>query len=103
MPGVVCLAQDRINLCQPLTDGWPGRLYCLNDCYLDLNFLAIDHAEVFVEFDRFAVDFAMQGLRQDSSSCSSSDLVLRCRFFCSASSSLPRRTQIRGGRKLGRD
>src|SRR5208337_3990762 len=51
MPGVVSLAQDRINLCQPLADGRPGPLCCLNDCYLDLYLLAVNDAEIFVEFD----------------------------------------------------
>jgi hypothetical protein len=72
MPGVVSLAQDRINLCQSLADGRLERLCCLNDRHLDLDLLSFDHAEVFVEFDRFSVDFAMRGLRHYSSSCSSS-------------------------------
>src|SRR5208337_4609761 len=63
--------------------------------HLNLDFLAVNDAEVFVEFDGLAMDFAMQGLRHDSSSCSSSGFILRCFLFGFASSVLPRRAQIR--------
>jgi hypothetical protein len=49
--------------------------------HLNLDLLAIDHTEVFVEFDGFAVDFAVQGFRHDSSPSLLSRFILRFFLF----------------------
>jgi hypothetical protein len=63
---------------------------------LNLDLLAFGHAGVFVEFDGAAVDLAVHrpGHVQASDSSVSSLVLGRFRFGL-ASSSLPRRTQIR--------
>src|ERR1035441_5062536 len=78
---------------RPPSRWWARQLFLRTDHpHPNLDLLAINDTEVFVEFDGLAVDFAMQCLRHDSSSCSWACFILRFFLFSLASSMLDRKS-----------